>query len=277
MTDLRKLLAQVAAEEDAFRQTTFLAPCVRGGQVRAKVVGLVYTFAPQPRNFEGWGIFQPVSERMAAVIEEASLPQVAEYLRLLKPLRLRLAHALRGQTWLAYPVNESDARQRLGEARPVPIHLVSDGAQFEPVVARWDGGGLWYEEIDRRDDPTMAESLRDALRKVTPPEAVRFKGMTPEMRTVYGVAAQQANAFQSMMQQRRDEARLRDALRMGGGELRTFDDRGDFWRVEWTTRDGEHHTSAIAKGDLTVISAGICLSGKDRDFDLQSLVGVVEG
>lgn len=36
------------------------------------------------------------------------------------------------------------------------------------------------------------------------------------------------------------------------------------------------HTSAIAKADLTVVSSGICLSGRDRDFDLQSLVGVIE-
>jgi hypothetical protein len=63
---------------------------------------------------------------------------------------------------------------------------------------------------------------------------------------------------------------------MGGGELREFRDRGDFWQVEWETGDGERHTSAIAKGDLTVISSGICLSGGDRHFDLQSLVGVIE-
>jgi hypothetical protein len=35
-------------------------------------------------------------------------------------------------------------------------------------------------------------------------------------------------------------------------------------------------TSAIAKTDLTVVSSGICLSGRVRDFDLQSLVGVME-
>jgi hypothetical protein len=72
-----------------------------------------------------------------------------------------------------------------------------------------------------------------------------------------------------------NEARLRSALRFGGGDLLGFRDRGEFWLVEWLARDGQLHTSAIAKNDLTVISAGICLSGEDQKFDLQSLVGVV--
>ena len=76
---------------------------------------------------------------------------------------------------------------------------------------------------------------------------------------------------------RSDEARLRGALRFGGGDLTSYRDRGDHWLVEWTTREGNQHTSAISKRDLTVVSAGICLSGEDEKFDLQSLVGVVEG
>src|SRR5262249_21275764 len=133
-----------------------------------------------------------------------------------------------------------------------------------------------FEEIDRRADPQAAEQLREAMRAITPPEAVRFRGITPEMRQAYDLAAQQAQEFLSLLQPRRDEARLREALRIGGGELREFHGRGDFWLVEWTTRNGERHTSAIARNELTVVSAGICLSGRDRDFDLQSLVGVVE-
>jgi hypothetical protein len=244
--------------------------------VRTRVAGLVYTFRPKPRDFEGWGIFQPISHDTAEVVEEAWLPRVAEYLRHLPPLRLRLVRALKGQSWLAYPVNESDTWQRWGRVQPITVHLIAESAPFEQIAARWDGSSWWFEEVDRRADPQVAERLREAIRAITPPEAVRFKGLTPEMRVAYDLAAQQTKEFQALMQPRRDEARLRAALTLGGGELREFHDRGEFWLVEWTTRDGERHTSAIAKKEMTVVSAGICLSGRDRDFDLQSLVGVVE-
>ena len=296
MADIDNLLNQIAAQETQLQDTEFLAPCVQGGKVRTSVANLIYTFTPQPSDFEGWGIFRPVDEKTAAVVEEASLPQLAEYLKLLKPLRLRLAYPLRSLTWLAYPVNESDMQQRLGRVKPVPVHLVSEGAAFEPIIARFDGTAFWFDEIDRRAEPQPTEQLREQLEQVTLPDQVRFTGMTPEMLTVYELVLQQTPAYQQREQHRRqvregvcrdvtverleaertDEQRLRDALQMGGGRLRTFRDRGEFWQVEWTTRDGERHTSAIAKGDLTVMSSGICLSGGDRDFDLQSLVGVIE-
>jgi hypothetical protein len=304
MADIRNLLNQIAAQEAQLKDTQFLAPCVGGGTVRTRVAGIIFTFTPQPQNFEGWGIFQPVNEKIAEVVEDASLPQLAEYLKLLKPLRLRLAYLLRGQTWLAYPVNESDMQQRLGTAKPIPVHLVTEASAFEPIIARFDGGAWWFDEIDRRADPQHTEHLKEHLRQLTTTENVRFVGMTPEMLTVYDLAFQQTEEYQRSIQHQRevraprprqetrrnrrlrqreenrtiasDQGRLQDALEMGGGELRDFRDRGDFWQVEWMTRNGEYHTSAISKGDLTVISSGICLSGYDRDFDLQSLVGVIE-
>ncbi|NJS09784.1 MAG: hypothetical protein HC789_05040 [Microcoleus sp. CSU_2_2] len=273
MTDIRKILNQLATQEAKLLDTQFLAPCVRRGRVRTKAGGMVYTFQPKPRNFEGWGIFQPVNEKIAQVVDEPNLPQMAEYLQLLVPMRLQLAHVLQGQTWLAYPVNESDAQQRTGFVKPVPVHLVTEGSQFEPIVARWDGHSWWFEEIDRRADPLPSEELRAALKKLTFPQEIRFKGMTPEMRIVYELVTQNLKDFDPKFL---DEKRLQRALKMGGGELQEFRDRDDYWLVEWTSRTGERHSSAIAKNDLTVISAGICLSGEDRNFDLQSLVGVVE-
>lgn len=306
MTDVRKLLAQLAAEEEQLYETEFLAPCVAGGKVRAAVAQLVQTFAPNPADFEGWGIFRvegdgnaDLTVRVATVVDEPSLPQLTEYLQLLKPLRLRLAYSLRGQTWLAYPLNESDMEQRFGSPRPVPVYLAAEGGPFEPIIARFDGGAFWFEACDRRADPQPTEQLAEQLRQETLPERLNFAGMTPEMRVTYELAWQQTPAGRQRQQHRRgarsrlrrrrrrrqrqeqplgnrDERQLRDALRQGGGELQEFRDRGDYWQIEWTTADGDRHTSAIEKGDLTVISSGICLSGRDRDFDLQSLVGVIE-
>jgi hypothetical protein len=273
MTDIRKILNQLATQEAQLLDTQFLAPCVRGGMVRTRAGGMIYTFKPKPHNFEGWAIFQPVNEKIVRVVDEPDLPQMAEYLQLLVPMRLQLAHVLQGQTWLAYPVNESDAKQRTGVAQPVPVHLVTEGSQFEPIVARWDGHSWWFEDIDRRADPLPSEELKAALKKLILPQEVRFKGMTPEMRTIYELVTRNMKDFSPKVI---DEKRLQRALKMGGGDLQDFRDRDDYWLVEWTSGTGERHSSAIAKNDLTVISAGICLSGEDRNFDLQSLVGVVE-
>ncbi len=276
MADINKLIQQLAAQEEELHSTQFVAPCVRGGQIRTRLQGLVYTFTPKPRNFEGWGIFQTVDRKTAAFAEEPCLPQIAGYLQHLKPLRLRLAHKLQRQTWLAYPVNEGDMQQRCGYSQPVAVHLVSDGARFETIVARTDGVAWWFDECDRRADPLIAVKLRGHLQQVTAPGEVKFKGMTPEMGIVYDLATQQAQEFAGLNQERRNRKRLEKALKMGGGELQEFSDRQEHWLVEWTTSDGEHHTSAISKNDLTVVSAGICLSDEDEKFDLQSLVGVVE-
>ncbi|HLO84454.1 MAG TPA: hypothetical protein VK203_05470 [Nostocaceae cyanobacterium] len=277
MPNIRKLLNQIAAQENQLTSNQFLAPCVRGGKVRTRVAGIIYTFTPEPRNFEGWGIFQPENKKTARLAEEANLPQIGAYLQKLPALRLRLAHKLQRNTWLAYPINEGDMKQRCGKVQPVSVHLVSDGARFEPIIARTDGMAWWFDEIDRRADPLITAQLNTHFQQITPPENIQFSGITPEMRTVYNIAGQQAKEFITWQQQKKDEARLKQALQMGGGELQTYRDRPDSWLVEWITTDGTQHTSEILKSDLTVISAGICLSGEDEKFDLQSLVGVVEG
>lgn len=273
MTNIHKLLNQIASAEAQLQSTQFLAPCVKGGRVRTRVAGMVYTFTPQPQQFEGWGIFQSVDEQTATLIEGADLPQIVAYLQQFPTIRLRLAYRLQHQSWLAYPINEVDMRQRFKTVKPVVVHLTIEGVEFEQILARWNGNSCWFEEVDRRADPAIAEMLQSNLKQLTPVEELQFKGMTPEMRSLYELAAQQIEEF---AQPQRDEKRLRQALKLGGGELHQFQDRGDYWTVDWTTSDDVRHTSAIAKDDLTVVSSGICLSGRDRDFDLQSLVGVME-
>lgn len=272
MTDIHKLLGKVAAQEAKLAETVFLAPRVAGGPVRTRVAGLVYTFACEPADFQGWGIFKPIDERKARLEEEASLPQVAAYLELFKPRRAVLAFPVGGRSWLACT------------DRPVVVHLVEEAARFDQVVARTDGSAMWFEDLDRRADASQAERLREALGTPVTPGELRLPNLTPAERMAYEVAYNQAFPQprptphpRPSQRPESEETRLRRALQAGGGELNRYVDRDDHYTVEWTDSRGLQHSSAISKDQLTVLSAGICLDGFDRDFDLQSLVGVVEG
>ncbi|MCB0711582.1 MAG: hypothetical protein KDD67_04545 [Ignavibacteriae bacterium] len=276
MVDVRNLIETFAQNEANLRGTTFLAPALQGGKVRTRVKGIVYEFAIESTDFEGWGLFRPLDSARVEVVEEPSLYLVGEYLNLFPTLRLKLATQLNSSTWLAYPVNESDMRRRFGLAKPLPIHLVSEGEIFDQVVGGWDGANLWFREVDRRDDPLRAIYLRTALKGEVVPQNLKVKGLTPEEKTAYGIAFNQSEQSRIERERVSGERKVQDALRRAGGSLERLKDRKNYWLVEWKTSSGEVHTSAINKSDLTVIGAGICLSGRDRTFDLQSLVGVVE-
>jgi hypothetical protein len=283
-TNIHNLLHSLAQQELQLQTRQFLAPCVKDGRIRTRIQGMVYTFVPQPIDVEDWGIFQPVDTKTAMLVAPAEIWQIDEYLRSLPLLRSRLAYRLQNRTWLAYPINEADMRQRFGVARPIVVHLVTDAAAFDVVTVRSLGSTFYFEGVDRKADPIQAEQLQQGIQALTPIGELKFSGLTPEMLTTYELVARQTEGFPiaaatvetSPRIIHRDERRLRDALKTGGGTLDRFQDQGDYWTVEWQTGDGEAHTSAISKNDLTVMTAGICLDDLDEDFDLQSLVGVVE-
>lgn len=293
--NINDLIRNLAQQETESRETPFLSPCVAGGRVRARIGGIVQTFRVVPKDWAGWGVFLAADSKTAELYEEADLPLIERYLKGLKLLKLRLVQQVKGQTWIGYPVNESDATQKFGTARPVVVHLVEGGSVFECIQARHDGSAFWFEEMDRRADPIHADKLREAFENVTLPEELRFADLTPEMRTALEIAAGQSARYKERYPERfvrrvaatqtpvrdwrvqTDETRLRHALETGGGNLHAYTDHGTHWTVEWTDRRGTRQTSAITKEDLTVVSSGICLSGQDRHFDLQSLVGVMDG
>ena len=64
-----------------------------------------------------------------------------------------------------------------------------------------------------------------ALKAFVAPEALSFKGLTPELRVAYELVLHQTGDLRV----RCDETRLRRALETGGGSLESFVDRGDYW------------------------------------------------
>src|SRR5262249_18341957 len=155
-------------------------------------------------------------------------------------------------------------------AGPVPVRLVEEAQRFDVVEARADGVQCWYDGPDGRADPAAAAYLRQAFADRAEPAAVHRPGLSAEAPVAYAPADGRARPAERA----RTEDRLRDALAHAGAEFRAYLEREDTIRVEFTV-DGRRHVSVVSKGDLSVQTAGICLSGADEHFVLKSLIGVL--
>ena len=167
-----------------------------------------------------------------------------------------------------HPVHKADSRLRVHGL--LPVRFVEEAQLFEVVQSRFDGAQFWFERLDSRRDPAAAVYLRQALGGMLPIEQVSRPALTAEERAAYAVAyAQRLDAERD-----RTEDRLREALAHAGAEFVSYLERDDSYRVEYEVA-GQRQVSVVARDDLSVQVAGICLSGEDAHFDLQSLVGVV--
>ena len=278
MSDAKRLLERVAREEQAAREREFVAPVLPGSQVAIRVSGLVSRLRVEPADHEGWAVLRPDARGRAVVQREATLSETSKYLERLPRFRLLLVDRAAGR-WQA---TGAGADARLASGALVPLGLVTEGERFDRVSARFDGASFWFEGSDAGGDAGRAEWLREQLAARVPPADLERPGLTPEERRAYHhVVAQREAAEQRRAEERRrilgdpDEARrLSRALAHAGGELTAFDPSGDRLQVSFEV-DGVAHRATVRRGDLTVLAAGICLTGRDTDFDLATLVSVL--
>ncbi len=265
--NVQSLLKNLESQERAFLKTEFLAPFMPGRPVRVRIAGLICTLRVPGNTQPGWAILKPTGMDKAKVIGRPSLVQIRKYLELFPPVRLLLLTQADPE-WLAVPAHRGDRRFQL--RGPVPVQFAVGVEPFQQVVTRFDGTFFWFQEVDRRRNPAIAAYLREALRTETSLDDLHKPTLTAEEREAYGTL------FQAIEAARRNQAevRLADALAHAGAELSSYIEREDAYTVTYMV-DGVSHRSTVRKDDLTVLVAGICLSGEDRRFDLNSLVGVI--
>ncbi len=268
---LTDALNRLAAAEDRFLASEFLAPVLRGGKVQVRIAGVICALSVRPANFEGWGVFRPASHSDAELMRQVKLAERQRYLDLFPRVRLILVDRWEEQ-WVALPAHRSDSRFQVEGM--IPVRFVDDAQLFEVIEARFDGAQFWFAGPDARWDPAMAAYLRKELALLTPPEKLQRSGLTAEERAGYALNYWPRYAASEEAQRSREERRLRGALQHAGAELKDYVERRDVYTVTYEV-DGQRHVSAVAKNDLSVQVAGICLSGEDQKFDLQSLVGVI--
>jgi len=274
-TKYQSLIARLAAAEEHLLSTKIVAPALPGTKLRARLEGLVYELRVTPKSFAGWGVFTAVDTKSVHLVERAPFAVVQKYLAQLMPARLVVLRRLKKQSWLAWPANAESFRKRRVKP-PVVVHLCEGIAPFEVVRARFDGASFWFEGVDHGSDPVTADALRLAERRDEPAVELRIPGLTPDVREAYGWLRAYVAEKARRDRERTLRGRLENALHVGGGELETYRERGDVLTVHWRDRHGVEHASAIDRRALGVqMAGGVCLGGRDGDFDLTSLVGVL--
>ncbi len=277
------LIAKMSAGERQLSELTFLAPITVGGGVRVRVNGVVYELKVKNPILEGgWALLRCTAPGVAEIAGEPSLPQIAEFMKLLPRVRMVLLHEFGGTWW---GVQASPGDNNLHVRGAIPLNNVRVAAAFDTVSVRFDGARFWYEAPDRRRDPSVARAIRTALAQDLAPELVRVKGMTPHELIAYRLLfiAKHPEMIENkqragMVSQRNSGSvteKIRAALEHSGAFLDAFWSANDQHTTVRFVLDGETRTVTVASQDLTVVSAGICLSGDDADFDLASLVGVL--
>jgi hypothetical protein len=263
---LDDILTRLAAAEEQFLGREFLAPMLPGGRIEVRIAGVVCQLKVQA-GFQGWGVFRANSATTAELVRPARLAERQAYLQLFPLLRVILCRK-DGDRWMTIPAHQADRRFRIRGL--LPVRLVEEAQLFEVIESRFDGSQCWFERPDARRDAATAVFLRQVLADMLAPEQLSRPGLTPEVRAAYALA------YAQRLEDQRDrtEERLREALAHAGAEFLCYFDGGDYYRVEYEV-DGQRQVSVVAHDDLSVRIAGICLSGEDAHFDLQSLVGVL--
>jgi hypothetical protein len=272
-TPLRALIEKLARQELDWQGRALLAPVVAPGRARVRVQGLLHTLKILPEDYRGFGVFAMKGEGLAEFVRSATARERSQYLQLWPKVQLRLLKEIQPGDWWAHPVAGQCQGLTTG-GPPLVVHEVSQGSCFELVQAAHDGANLWYDQTVLNARLQLAEQMREQLRQAVPPEELRMVGLTPADRAAYARLYRPPQRV--TMVENDDERRLSQALERGGGQLESFSRQADSFQVTWKDGLGIRRFSSVHRDDLSVVSSGICLSGRDADFDLTSLVGVIE-
>jgi len=271
-TDSNDVFNKLAAAENEFFNSQLFSPVLKGKPIRVRIAGILTTLeVVKPKNFEGWGVFAPVNYKTARFIREPNMAEKEQYFRLFPALRLILCRNADNQ-WSGVPANQGDSRFKIQGL--VPIQLVDEVQMFDTVKVRFDGTNIWFEQIDSRSNPRTAIYLRECLTKLLDPKNLELTGLTQEERDAYLIGYGPALAADIEAKRDKNEDRIKDALHRAGAKYQSYIERKDTYTIEYTV-DGHKHRTVVKKDNLAIESAGICLAGTDRNFDLQSLVGVI--
>jgi hypothetical protein len=266
MSNVFDLIKRVGEKEAAVQE--FVSPIFFNEYVATKIEGIVYKFKISQKT-PGWYKIQSVDRKTAKTIDSADLVDIDSYLKQLQKIRLILVMK-KNNVFFAIPEKSNNLGLEFEE--PIPVYLPDDSVmEFDRIIGRFDGANFWFHQLDYSNDPAKALYLREQLVKVTGPKKIQHIGLTIEEKIAYAL---RLSLDKKLIIDRKKES-LKDDVEYAGGEFVRFVEKSDHFSVTFIV-DGHQYTSHVSKNEShSVITAGICLSGEDRKYDLKSLITVM--
>ena len=262
---MNNLLSKLTTEEQNFLNTRFLSPVIAKQSIQVRINNIILKLYTRPNDYTGWGIFKPLNFKTARFLTKPSRLDIYKYLQLFPTVRFILCH--QQGVWYGIQANPDNRFTFKGQ---VPIYLTEEVQQFQTIIASFDGSQCWFDSVDM-SRLRVANDLRHSLSKLQKPEDLKISNLSKYELFAYN------NTYMYELKRRELSKTdlMKQALERGGARYLSHIERQNTYTVEFNV-DGQNHRSVVNKNTLQVQSAGICLSGGDANFDLQSLVGVIK-
>lgn len=266
MSDVLDLIKQMGEKEAAM--SDFISPIFFNEFVTTRLDGVVYKFKISQKT-PGWYKVKPINTKQAKTVCNAELHEIDDYLKRLTKIRLIFVMR-KDNVFLAIPEKNNNLNLPINQL--ISVFLFDDTVlDFDKVICRFDGVNFWYHQNDPTNDPSKSMYLREQLHKITDPKKIAFSGLTTEEKIAYTL---RTTIDKKLVVDRKKES-LKEDVEHAGGKFIDFIEKNDHFSVTYTV-DGDSYTSNVSKNEAhSVITAGICLSGEDRKYDLKSLITVM--
>lgn len=241
----------------------FIAPIPEADHVMVFSLqdGIPYWFKVRDRR-PGWWLLSPFTRGWVEIERGAYPMEYMEYMMALPRFYVIALFQTGEYTWLCVPFNLSDAAQRgWGQGKPQKIHLTRGQSiqSFDVMISRQMDQVLLFDS-----NYWSGKVLDDAAR----------------MRADYLIQAHQAELERLAREREREsiqqdtEGRIRHQLSLAGADLCSWSELPEGYSVTWEYA-GAEYTMEVNK-NLTIASAGICLSGTDSAHDLVTIVETMQ-
>lgn len=267
--DVLELIKSVGIKEKNIKDSIFISPIYNNDYVVARIDGFIQKFRVAKAT-PGWYKIKPKNLHEAKIVDQADFIEIDNYFKLLTQVRMILIYKSE-DVYLGVPLKNNSLK--LDFTQVFPVYLVSEdqAGAFENVVCGYDGANFWYRQNDISSDPARTEHLRESFEKLVKPEKVAYKGLTLEERVAYSIRF----SLDKKARESLKEISIKKDVELAGGEFVRFIERNDHFSITYKVGKQEY-TSYVSKDTSHhVLTAGVCLQGKDRDFDLATLIPVL--